>query len=181
MTFKTDIGAVDVFCPLISKVTLHINAAEVSRHSDNFFVARQTRCSIFGDKQIQLGEEVLVPRFRFFNRNTWISRCFLGLSHVFVAVAVAMQACDVFVRRLRAFFVDAFMTFETVCVRCQNRLLSNQAAVPHIISATRPSKARHTRSELSLRPNQNAATPKRLNHTMEPAIAPKPNTWLPWP
>ena len=112
MTFKTDIGAVDVFCPLISKMTLHINAAEVSRHPDNFLVTRQTRCSIFGDKQIQLGEEIAVPRFRFFDRRTGIARSFLGLSHMFVAVPVAMQTSDVLMRRLSPFFVDAVMTFE---------------------------------------------------------------------
>jgi hypothetical protein len=112
MAFKTDIGAVDVLCALISKMTLHINAAEAGRHPDNSLVARQTRCSIFGDKQIQPRKEVTVPRFRFFDRQTWISDCFLGLSHMFVSVAVAMQACDVFVRRLRAFLVDAVMTFE---------------------------------------------------------------------
>jgi hypothetical protein len=123
MTFKTDIGAVDILCALISKVALHINAAEVGRHPDNLFVARQTRGSIFGDKQIKLGEEVAVPRLCFFDRQTGIRRSFLGLSHMFVAVPVAMQTSDVFMRRLRSFFVDAFVTFETVCVRRQNRLL----------------------------------------------------------
>jgi hypothetical protein len=44
---------------------------------------------------------------------------------MFVAVAVAMQTSDVFMRRLRSFFVNAFVTFETVCVRRQNRLLSS--------------------------------------------------------
>ena len=124
MTFKTDIGAVDVLCPLISKMTLHINAAKAGSHPDNFFVTGQTRGSIFGDKQIQLGEEVLVPRFGFRDRDAWVSRCFLGLSHVFVAVPVAMQTGNVFMRRLGSFFVDAFMTFETVCVRRQDGLLS---------------------------------------------------------
>ena len=112
MTFKTDFGAVDVFCALISKVTLHIDAAEAGRHPDNFFVTGQTGCSIFGDKQIQPGEEVAIPGLCFFDRQTGIRRSFLGLSHMFVAVAVAMQACDVFMRRLRAFLVDAVMTFE---------------------------------------------------------------------
>ena len=112
MTFETDIGAVDVLCALISKMTLHINAAEVSRHSDYFFVARQTRCSIFGNKQIKLCEEIAVPRFRFFDRHTGIGRSFLGLRHVLVAVAVAVQTSDVLVRRFRSFFVNAVMTFE---------------------------------------------------------------------
>jgi hypothetical protein len=155
MTFKTDIGAVDILCALIRKMTLHINAAEAGRHPDNFFVARQTCCSIFGDKQIQRGEEVLVPGLSFFDRDAWVCCSFLGLSHVFVAVAVAMQACDVFVRRLRAFFVDAVMTFETVCVRCQNRLLSGD--LPQSISAIRPMLAERLRNQMTAGSNQPAA------------------------
>ena len=112
MAFKTDIGAVDVLCALISKMTLHIDAAEAGRHPDNFLVTRQTRCSIFGDKQIQPGKEVTVPRLCFFDRHTGISGSFLGLSHMFVAVSVAVQTSDVFMRRLCPFFVDAVMTFK---------------------------------------------------------------------
>jgi hypothetical protein len=112
VTFETDIAAVDVLCALISKMTLHINAAEAGRHPDNFLVAGQTRCSIFGDEQIKLGKEIAIPGLCFFDRHIGISGSFLGLSHMFVSVAVAMQACDVFVRRLRAFLVDAVMTFE---------------------------------------------------------------------
>ena len=63
----------------------------------------------------------------------------------------------------------------------QNRLLSSQPAVPHIIRATRPSSARQMCSEFRRRPSQNAARPSPVNHTTEPAAAPMPNTRAPAP
>jgi hypothetical protein len=69
-------------------------------------------------------------------------------------------------------------------VRChgaQKRDSSSHKAVPHIMSATRPSSTRHRCSEFRRRPIQKAAAPKPTNQISEPVAAPRPNTWLAGP
>ena len=120
MTLKARFSAGWSFGPHIFKMLGDINFFEYLGHTDFGLVTDKACCSVLGDVQIDVGQEVAIPLLGWVDLRIGHVGSFACLSHMLAARSVAMHAVDCPVQRFGPLLFHVDVTLKACGIRVQH-------------------------------------------------------------